>query len=59
MVLDWMKEVASTPGYKNPRFMRFDLGGSDGDEDEEIDEIPWNAQEKLNAKKDGERVIEL
>lgn len=57
MVLDLFKEVASTPGYKNPRFKRFDLGGSDDeDEDEEIDEIPWNAHEKLNR---GEKFVEL
>lgn len=61
IVLDWLQQVASTPGYKNPRFQRFDLGGSsDEDEDgENDDETPWNAQERLNSIKDSERFVEL
>jgi hypothetical protein len=56
MVLNWFKEVAATPGYKNPRFKRFDLGGSGDEDDEEVDEIPWNSHEKLNL---GERFVGL
>ena len=62
LVLDWFKDVASTPGYKNPRFQRFDFGGSDSeDEDDEgeVDDTPWNAHEKLHPIKAGERIIEI
>lgn len=59
LVLDWLQEVASTPRYKNPRFQRFDFGGSSDEDDEDEDEVPWNAQEKLNPTKDGNRFVEL
>lgn len=56
IVLDWLQEVASTPGYKNPRFQRFDLGESSDEDDDDEDDIPWNAQEKLNPEN---RILEL
>ena len=60
VILDWLED-ASHPGYKNPTYQLFTLGGSD-DEDEgegEDDETPWNSQDKLNASGDWGRVTEL
>ncbi len=57
VVLDWFQEVARQPNYENPKFERFDFGGSD--DEEEIDEIPWNATEKLNSTTNEDRIVKV
>ncbi|KUJ13645.1 uncharacterized protein LY89DRAFT_144664 [Mollisia scopiformis] len=58
-VVDWFQEVASDRDYANPKFDRYDFGGSDNEEEAGEDDAAWNTQEKLGTIKDEERIVEV